>query len=128
MANPPQIDLTAVTPPLPEGWVGTPDDQIAFIRANTIYFFDGTFPTGQIGGSMPTQDIGIWYVPPPSPLVGGSIEAFVNGAYRPITDVPVGAILPYAGNVTVPPANFLFCDGANYNQIQYPDLFAVIGG
>jgi prepilin-type processing-associated H-X9-DG protein len=121
MANPPQIDLTVVTPPLPEGWQGTPDDLLAWYNNNTEYFFDGTFPTGQIGGSMPSQDIGIWYTPT-------SIESFQNGAYQPITDVPIGAILPFAGNVTQPPANYLFCDGSNYQQSTYPLLFAVIGG
>lgn len=38
--------------------------------------------------------------------------------------VPTGSIFPYAGDV--PPAGYLFCDGSEQSQSQYPELFAVL--
>ena len=39
--------------------------------------------------------------------------------------MPVGAILPFAG--TVLPPGYLFCDGGEIRQSQYPLLFSVVG-
>ncbi len=36
-----------------------------------------------------------------------------------------GIVVPFAG--TVAPAGWLFCDGAEYDQITYPSLFSTIG-
>lgn len=40
--------------------------------------------------------------------------------------VPVGTIFDYAG--TNAPAGYLFCDGATYPAVQYPQLAAALGG
>jgi microcystin-dependent protein len=39
--------------------------------------------------------------------------------------LPLGSIVMFAGNT--PPANWLLCDGEEYNRVDYPDLFALIG-
>ena len=45
--------------------------------------------------------------------------------FRGIASVPVGSIMPYAGDV--PPEGFLFCDGSEQRQSSYDDLFSIIG-
>lgn len=39
--------------------------------------------------------------------------------------VPVGAVIPYAGNAA--PVGWLLCQGQTLNRAQYPRLFAAIG-
>ena len=39
--------------------------------------------------------------------------------------LPVGVILPYAGDI--PPEGFLICNGCSLNKNLYPNLFNVIG-
>lgn len=45
--------------------------------------------------------------------------------FRGIASVPVGSIMPYAGDV--PPEGFLFCDGSEQRRSTYPALFSIIG-
>lgn len=52
-----------------------------------------------------------------------TLEEFAQKAFAQL--VPTGAIFPYGG--TVPPANYLLCDGAAYKRLEYKELFAVIG-
>lgn len=40
-------------------------------------------------------------------------------------DLPVGVVIPWAG-ITVPPCNYLLCDGASYNKSDYKKLFDTI--
>jgi microcystin-dependent protein len=116
----PKVDLTIEVPALPEGWQGTPDELLQFFAANALYSIDGDFPVGQIGGPRPTEDAGIWYG-------DNSIEKFLDGKYRTITDVPIGSILPWASTSSTPPENYLICDGASLIRLDYSELFAVIG-
>ena len=44
---------------------------------------------------------------------------------REVATVPVGAIMPYAGEI--PPAGYLFCDGSEVSTITYNKLHDVIG-
>ena len=54
------------------------------------------------------------------------------GHLHPV-DVPVGAVMPYAGPINsgtqaiLQAQGWLFCDGASYNINDYPQLYAVIG-
>lgn len=45
--------------------------------------------------------------------------------FNAIGTVPVGAIIPFGGNV--PPAGWALCNGATFNNVQYEQLFSVIG-
>lgn len=114
----PSISINIDIPTLPEGWQGSPDDLLEFIRENSTFSIDGQALSGQIGGARPTQNVGIWFG-------DTSIEKFVNGKYQPISDVPIGSYFPFAGSVA--PVNYLLCDGASYVQTDYPELFSVIG-
>ena len=39
--------------------------------------------------------------------------------------VPTASIMPYAGDT--PPSGYLFCDGSEQSQAQYPELFTILG-
>ena len=41
--------------------------------------------------------------------------------------VPVGTVISYVGIANSFPPGWLACDGSTFNQVQYPDLFAVLG-
>ena len=41
--------------------------------------------------------------------------------------MPTGAVLAFAGSGAAPPGGWLLCDGSSLAQVDYPDLFAVIG-
>jgi microcystin-dependent protein len=45
--------------------------------------------------------------------------------FRGIASVPVGSIMPYAGDI--PPEGFLFCDGSEQRRSSYSTLFSIIG-
>lgn len=44
----------------------------------------------------------------------------------PESRLPVGAIVPFAGNAYTA-TDYLLCDGSAYSRTEYADLFAVIG-
>lgn len=52
------------------------------------------------------------------------IVSSLNDLYQRI--VPVGAILPYGGDVNNIPEGFLLCDGTEYNVADYQDLYDAI--
>lgn len=114
------IDLAVEIPSLPAGWKGSPDDLFQFLVQNGVFHLDGNFPSGQIGGAKPTQDVGVWYG-------DTSIEKYINGKYRPISDVPIGATMAWASTAAVAPDNYLFCTGQSLSRVDFAELFAVIG-
>jgi microcystin-dependent protein len=55
-----------------------------------------------------------------------SLQNQINAlAERPDKMTPTGSILIFAGSV--PPTNWLFCDGSSKSSITYPELYAVLG-
>lgn len=44
-----------------------------------------------------------------------------------ISAVPVGSVISYAGNANSFPLGWMVCNGANFNQAQYPELYAALG-
>lgn len=114
----PTIDLSVQIPPLPAGWQGTPDDLLQFLQDNGVFQMDGEALAGQIGGSRPVQDTGVWFG-------DESIERYINGKYRPISDVPIGLVSAFAGSTA--PSNYLLCQGQSVLRADYPELYAVIG-
>jgi hypothetical protein len=115
-----RTDITAEVPPLPEGWAGSPDELLQWAFSNAIFSFDGEFPTGQVGGSRPTTDVGLWYGE-------NGIESYRDGKYRPISDVPIGVVMPYAVISGSIPENYLLCDGRSLLRAEYAELFEAIG-
>jgi microcystin-dependent protein len=54
-----------------------------------------------------------------------TINGTLNLAGQSITPIPSGTIMPYPSlNV---PTGWILCDGSNYLQTEYPNLFAAIG-
>lgn len=51
----------------------------------------------------------------------GTDEVYLSGL------VPVGTIIPYAGNLTNLTDEWLVCNGYRYSRTEYPDLHAAIG-
>ncbi len=52
-------------------------------------------------------------------------DAATVGGYTPGELMPVGVIVPFAGET--PPTGWLMCDGAEVSRATYADLYAVIG-
>lgn len=61
------------------------------------------------------------YRPGASNLYRATKEKLLNH----VATVPVGAIFPYAG--AIPPTGYLFCDGSEVLQSEYPVLYSIIG-
>lgn len=53
-----------------------------------------------------------------------TIEAMVANAYKEIMTPMIGQIIEYVGSAF--PPNILPCDGAAYDRVDYPDLYAVL--
>lgn len=105
---------------LPPGWKGSPQEFQDTIPQNFECQFEGEIPKGVVGGPMPTQDSGIYYG-------DDGIYVWTNGRYDPITDVPVGTILPYAPLAINIPANYLLCDGSLKLKSEFPRLWNTLG-
>lgn len=114
------IDISIEIPSLPSGWKGTPDELLEFLAVNGVFQIEGQTPAIQIGGARPTQDVGIWFSE-------HSVERYLNGKYRPISDVPIGSVLIFAGTALTPPENYLFCTSQSLPRADYPELFDAIG-
>lgn len=119
------IEVTAGN--LPEGWRGTPQELLDIFAENLIFDATGDFLSGQIGGTTPTSDVGIFITNAtedhaPELQVWDADQA----KYVPAYSVPVGLASPYFGTGAAPD-NFLLCDNADYAQADYPQLYAIIG-
>jgi len=114
------INIIVISAPLEEGWQGTPDEFRQEIFSTLTFQADGAFLTGQVGGAMPTQDVGIY-------IDGQDIYTWdaETSSYQPINVQPIGSLLPYLGAVA--PKHYLLCDGGSYHKTDYPDLYALIG-
>lgn len=82
---------------------------------------DATFLTGQIGGTMPTHDIGPW--------ANGSNWWFwdpVSGQYQPSNQgTPIGSVVVWGGQGA--PVNWLVCDGRAVSRTLFSRLFQAVG-
>lgn len=116
------ITIEANLPSLPEGWTGTPQELLEWFVENVTYEATGGFLTGQIGGTQPTEDVGLW-------LNNGALYVWdANEAeYVPLRTEPIGTIKSYAGVGEAPPTDHLFCEGQALLQDDYPGLFAIVG-
>lgn len=117
-----QIIIEVVAGNLPEGWRGTPQELLNLFAENLTFTATGAFLSGQIGGTTPTTDVGIFI------STAGELQVWSEdkAKYVPSYTVPIGAAIPYFGTGDAP-ENFLYCDNADYAQADYPDLYAVIG-
>lgn len=104
----------------PEGFRGNIQGFADKLAELLTGFVDGAFLGGQVGGSTPTTDVGIW-------VHGDQIELWNEEAatYRPFSSVPVGSVIAYAGALI--PENYLLCDGQEVQRSEYPELFTTLG-
>lgn len=54
-------------------------------------------------------------------------EAVTRDKIDDIERIPTGTILPFAGDVSTPPAGFVSCDGSLISKTTYAALYAVLG-
>lgn len=52
--------------------------------------------------------------------VDSMLEGYFGGFFM------LGLVFPWVGDVNELPDNFIVCDGASYNRVDYPDLYAVL--
>jgi microcystin-dependent protein len=106
---------------IPLGFKGDLQQYANVIIDNVTATVDATFLTGQMGGTMPTSDVGPW--------ANGDEWWFWNaslGQYVPSTQgTPVGAIILWGG--TGVPINWLLCDGRAISRSLYSLLFQAVG-
>jgi len=114
------INIIPISVPLPEGWEGTPDEFRQQIFSTLTFQASGDFMTGQIGGAMPTSNVGL-YIDGPYLYTWDADTS----TYQPINTHPIGSILPYLGSVV--PANYLLLDGGQHLVADYKELYALIG-
>lgn len=115
------VNIVVISAPLPEGWEGTPDEFRALIFSTLTFQASGAFLSGQIGGAMPTADVGLF-------IEGAQLFTWDpdTSAYRPADTHPIGSCLPHLG-ATVPDTRYLLLDGTDYLRADYPVLAAMLG-
>lgn len=114
---------------LPEGFCpASMQDLGAAIAARLIISSNQSFSSFAVGSLEPTSNVGPW--------LKDCLEWFVfddaTARYVPIKSSAIagnltGMITMWSGTVANKPAGYLVCDGNEYNRIEYPELFAVIG-
>ena len=70
-------------------------------------------------------DFVLTYRPSESTLASSGLLKQTREVFLGDLAVPIGAILPYAGNTA--PDGYLFCDGSEIERVKFTDLFDVIG-
>ncbi len=124
----PSANIQLSFPSLPEGFIGTPDDFLAWISANAQFTIGGTSLVGQVGTppANAATDTGL-YVDVSNTR---EIACFnpTAGAYTYLGP-PVGGMMFYpVANISAPPnSNWLFCEGQSVSQTTYAALFALMG-
>jgi microcystin-dependent protein len=122
MAVPLPVVFTAGA--LPAGFKGNLQQTLNAFADALSATVDGTFLTGQIGGTAPAHDIGPW-------LDGASGTDWyfwdpATGQYQPSEQgTPVGIMTVWGGEGA--PANWLLCDGREVPTATYDKLFRAIG-
>lgn len=115
----PSLPITFDMGPLEEGWEGTANDLLQKVAELLTGEVEGDFPVGQLGGSRPTEDVGVWY-----DTANREIEMWNGTKYLPIANVPVGALIDWGAADSVPaPANYLDGDGSLLSRAEYPELY-----
>ena len=118
------LSIIITIPPFPEGAEMTPQQFLDHIQ-NSTFEQSGDGLVGQIGGSRPAEDEGVFFN-----TEDFTIEFWDSSLskYRTATDVPVGCAIPDFSKPTADvPANFLVCDGSQILQASYPELYARLG-
>lgn len=115
------LPVTISAGALPLGFKGNLQQMLNAFADALSAEVDATFLTGQIGGTMPTHDVGPW--------ANGSEWWFwdpATGQYQPSNQgVPVGSVVIWGGQGA--PHSWLVCDGRAVARTLYSRLFQAIG-
>lgn len=116
----PSLNLTVSVATFPEGWSGDYNDFAQKLAELLILEGSGDFLTGQVGGTTPLTNVGLF-------IDGRTIRVWDEdlAAYVPSNTVPIGGAIPYFGSTA--PTDYLLCDHAEYAKADYADLYAIIG-
>ena len=72
-----------------------------------------------------------WHRAPSVARTAGGFNSLRGGAaadaQASATELPAGAVVPFAGPVTAVPSGYLLCDGSTISRTDYATLYAVIG-
>lgn len=122
MSDSSTISIITSHPPLPEGWKGTPQQLIEWMDEHAIYEASGEFLTGQIGGSVPSTNVGIF-------VNGQEIMVWdpAQAKYVPLLTMAIGTIADWPSMSQAAPANYVFCEGQELLITDYNALFNAIG-
>lgn len=111
------------------GGLGYRQPSTAYAVGNIAYH--ASLPTGHYLECTTAGTTGSGDITLPSPIAEKDTvtDGAVTWTIRKIGSedvMPIGGILPFAGNGAVP-AGYLLCDGAAVSRTMYSDLFSVIG-
>jgi microcystin-dependent protein len=118
------LPVTLTAGALPLGFKGNLQQTLNAFADALSASVDGTFLVGQIGGPMPSHDIGPW-------LDGANGDEWwfwdpATGQYQPSNQgTPVGMMMIWGGQGA--PNNWLLCDGRAVSRSIYSRLFQAIG-
>lgn len=119
------VPVTITMQPPPSGWTGDSILDIATLIANSLSgTINVSLVTGQVGGAMPSSDVGPW-------VNGDEWWYYVPGyGYQPSEQgCPVGTIAMWGqkGGTNVVPPRWLLCFGQQLSIANYPRLFNAVG-
>lgn len=115
------VDLTVSA--APQGWGGYLPDFFNLVQQSLSAQLDPNFLIGQVGGTMPTHDLGPWYDPVSSEWWWFDPR---SGQYQPGEQGTAVGTIALWGGVGVP-KNWLLCDGREISRYTYSRLFQAVG-
>jgi Phage Tail Collar Domain len=110
-------DFGAFTIIVGQGASGQTYSPSIFLNSDSTGIIETTLKISEDGGNVLSE----------SAILGVPVAEVAKVALSAHIEFPAGAIFPFAGPVDKIPAGWLLCDGQEYNQTDYPELFAVIG-
>ena len=106
---------------LPEAFSGTPQEFADLLVSRMSATFSGTGMIGQIGGVLPTTDVGL-FVDTDRKVV--MIWDDSQAKYVDASAEKAGTIKLWPGGAA--PSGYLLCDGSSYIKTDYPALAAIL--
>ena len=124
---PANINITFSMGALPEGFRGTPQEFADLLaeRLQAVTSSDSITLNGQIGGSKPTRNLGMFFDTAEKKTYFWN-EA-LSGYYPTVSDVPIGTMLLWPSANAPSDLNYVVCSGQLLTKTLFPSLYAVIG-
>lgn len=110
-------DFGAFTIIVGQGASGQTYSPVLFLNTDSTGVIETILKISEDGGNVLSESV----------ILGVPVAEVAKVALSAHIEFPAGAIIPFAGPVEKIPAGWLPCDGQAYNQVDYPELFTVIG-